>query len=634
MRKKILSMVLTLCLCVSLVTPVYAVDTRVNQIVKGMSLQDKITQTLMIDFRTWGGEDMTVLKKDVKNALAKYRFGAVILFANNIKTTEDTVKLTKAMQKANTGLPLLIATDQEGGLVYRLGSGTALPGNMALAATGDVANATKCGEIIGAELAACGINTDLAPVLDVNNNAGNPVIGIRSFSDLPETVSSYGNALISGINEYGVIACGKHFPGHGDTDVDSHYGLPVVKKSLAKLKKNELVPFQSAIDNGIDMIMTAHILYPNVDNTTIHSDKTGKDEKRPATMSKKIITDLLKGDMGFKGVVVTDGMNMQGIADTYDEVQACVEALAAGVDMICMPATGLNKKADLKRIDKIIAGVKKAVKKGYISEERLNDAVTRIVTLKEKRGILDYDQASITVENATSVVGCKANRNAERKIAAKAVTVVKNKDKVLPLKLKKSSKVLMLSPYSNETAQGILAWNRGKKAGSVPDGAKVKTFCYNGISKVTGDLKKAVDWANIVIVTSEVSSKTAMSYGNWFSLLPRNVVNYCKKNDKVSVVMSVDNPYDLQLYTNANAKVGVYGCKGSTLDPTEALTGKVVSPKKAFGPNIVAGVEVILGTYGATGKLPVNIPKFDKENLKYTKEIYYKRGRGLTYKKK
>jgi len=191
------------------------------------------------------------------------------------------------------------------------------------------------------------------------------------------------SAEIEGLAEYNVIGCAKHFPGHGDTATDSHYGLPMVNKSKEELLNNELKPYQVAINQGIEMIMSAHILYPQLDDTTVHSDKTGKEEKLPSTLSHKI----LKGEMGFNGVVVTDAMNMAGIAATYDEVQAVKLAINAGVDLICMP-TNITCLEDMSKLDAIIDGVEKAVNDGEIQESRLDDAVTRVLTLKENKGII------------------------------------------------------------------------------------------------------------------------------------------------------------------------------------------------------------------------------------------------------
>ena len=617
-------------------------NSRVDTLLSSMSTKQKISQMLMVDFRKWdedttdevAAQGFTKMNPQVQKIVEDYDFGAVIYFADNIVETAQSYQLSLDMQKAATkdnGIPLLISCDQEGGIVYRLGSGTALPGNMALGATGNPEYAKNAGQIIGSELKAVGINTTLAPVVDVNNNPNNPVIGLRSYSDDATIVGEMASANISGLAEYNVIGCAKHFPGHGDTATDSHYGLPVVNKTKDVLMQNELRPYEVAISQGIEMIMSAHILYPELDNTTVVSDKTGKEEKVPATLSKKILTDLLKGEMGFDGVVCTDAMNMKGIADTFDEVQAVKLAINAGVDLICMP-TVLQNLDDLKDLDAIINGVEASVEAGEIKESRLDDACRRILTLKDEKGILDWKETDGSVENAEAIVGSKANRELERVISANSVTLIKNENNVLPLDVKENEHVLMLCPYNNERSQMVMGWNRAKDAGLVPATAEVDVVRFD--YKATAEtLKDKLDWATTVILNSEISSASKMTYTDWRSRVVNEVVNYAHENNKTSIVMSVDKPYDVQLYDNADAILAVYGCKGSTVDVTDALIGATTS-KAAYGPNIIAGIEVALGVFGAQGKLPLNIPRLDAENLVYTEEIVYPRGYGLTYASK
>ena len=622
---------------------VYAAS-EISDIVAGMSTEQKIAQCFMMDFRKWDGgsgvKDMTVLDDEVAEIIADYQFGAMILFAENIKETGETLDLTKALQRAaqkNGGLPLLIATDQEGGIVYRLGSGTALPGNMAVCATGDPENARKVGQIIGSELKSVGINTTLAPVLDVNTNANNPVIGLRSFSDDADTVGNFGKAYINGLKESDVIGCAKHYPGHGDTATDSHTGLPLVDKPLSELKNTELKPFQAAIDSGVDMIMTAHILYPQVDDGVIPSEKTGQNEMRPATLSYKFLKGIVRDDMGFSGVIITDAMNMEGVSNFFYEDQAALEALKAGADLVCMPVTGVYNNAELRdRIDIVISRIKDAVDSGELSEDRLNEAVTRILTLKKNRGILDYNEADYSKETAYNTVGNKEHRELERTIAASGVTLVRNDDYTLPYDGSKGSKILMMSPYDNESAQMVMGFNRAKEEGKLPSDAEVKLFCFQGYKGgIEGDLKTALDWADLVVIGSELygTADMALDEGRWRSLVPQAVTEYCKSEGKKSVILSLNTPYDVQLYPDADAVLAVYGWVGSSVDVNEAIEKGITEAKDACGPNITAGVEVLFGVFDATGKLPVNIPVFDKTSKKYTDSVAYERGYGLNYVK-
>lgn len=607
--------------------------------VENMPLRNKVTQMLMVDFRYWDEntsdkierKGLTVMNSQVEGILRDYNFGAVIYFAQNLTGTKQSYELTMRMQKAATeggGIPMLISADQEGGSVYRLGTGTALPGNTALGATGNTAYAKTAGQIIGSELSVLGINTNLAPVVDVNNNANNPVIGLRSYGDDPVMIGNMASATISGMKEYGVIGCAKHFPGHGDTATDSHYGLPTVNKSLSTLQSCELKPYEVAIKQGIEMIMTAHILYPQLEKDKIVSQKTGKAESLPATMSDDIITGLLKNKMGFKGIVVTDAMNMAGITASWKPVEAVVNSINAGVDMICMPCE-LSDLGDLKNLDAIINGVTDAVNKGKIPMSRINDAVERILKVKTDNGIMTWKAENYSLDKALNTVGCKANREKERQIAAAAVTVVQNKNNILPLKIKSSTKVLMLVPYDNEKAQMVMGWNRAKDAGIVPDKAQVEVVRFNS-SSTLNTYKSKINSADIIIINSEITKASKMNGKSWESAYVMTVVDYAESQGKVTVVQSVDKPYDVQSYPKADAVIAVYGCKGSSVDPTEALVGGVTESKNAYGPNIVAGVEVALGVFGASGKLPVNIPEYKSGS--YTSKIVYSRGHGITYK--
>lgn len=658
--KKVLAFAMSLSMVASMaMSGVGATTSRVDSLLSNMSLRQKITQMMMVDFRQWktadeeAKSDFTKMNSEVQKIVEDYDFGSVIFFANNIKETEQSFDLTMDLQKAATkdnGIPLLITTDQEGGIVYRLGSGTALPGNMALGATGDVNNAKIAGEIIGSELSSLGINTTLAPVVDVNNNANNPVIGLRSYGEDAEMVGKMASAEIEGLAEYNVIGCAKHFPGHGDTATDSHYGLPMVNKSKEELLNNELKPYQVAINQGIEMIMSAHILYPQLDNTTVYSEKTKQQEKLPSTLSHKILTNLLKEEMGFKGVVVTDAMNMAGIAATYDEVQAVKLAINAGVDLICMP-TNITCLEDMSKLDAIIDGVEKAVNDGEIQESRLDDAVTRILTLKENKGILDWKESNYSLEKALATVGSDENRAKEREIAAKAVTVVKNENNTLPLNVTKKSKVLLVAAENNQRSLMKYGAERAKNAGLIPDGAEVKVTRYmdrtlasdatvinaDG-STYTSAMTDLLDWCDTLAVVSDNSGLNVAKahYNNNYTGTPYNLVDYVEKADasKTTVVISANKPYDVQMYPNADAIMAVYGSKG---DPTEQLIGGATGSTSASGPNITAGVEVAFGVFGASGKLPVSIPKYvltttaAGEVGSFSDEILYGNGYGITY---
>ena len=386
----------------------------VDNLMSKMTLRQKIAQMMMPDFRKWqtesdsGQKNFQVMNDEVAQIIKDYDFGGVILFAENVAQTDQTLKLTTDLQEAATSgtdgsnIPLLLTIDQEGGIVYRLGSGTALPGNMALGATRSTDAATQSGEVIGRELSALGINVDFAPVADVNSNPSNPVIGLRSYGSDPELVGSMATASMKGMQKYNIATAAKHFPGHGDTATDSHTGLPCVDKSLDELRQCELVPFQKMIDNGVDMLMTAHIQYPQVEKETAISKKDGSEIRLPATLSKTILTDLVRNEMHYDGIIVTDALNMDAISQNFGETDACIRAIKAGVD-ICLMPTILRSKADMSKMDAILDGVEAAVNSGEISVDRINESVKRILSLKEKRGILNYTSDTRTYEEKLAV---------------------------------------------------------------------------------------------------------------------------------------------------------------------------------------------------------------------------------------
>lgn len=358
---------------------------RIDEILDGMTLQEKAAQMIIADFRTWNEDPqneeseavpVTVLPEEVEEAIRRDHFGGIILFAENCSENEPLVRLVSQMQIANlegecaNPVPLLIAIDQEGGAVARLGQGCIWPGNMALTATGDPENAKLAARTLGGEIAALGINTDFAPVMDVNSNPRNPIIGTRSFSDDPQTVSTYGVSFAEGLKETGTITALKHFPGHGDVATDSHTGFPVQEKTYDELKECELVPFQAAIDAGADMVMTAHIQYPSVDSRTYTSTSTGEEVYYPATLSDRILKDILREDMGFEGVIVSDALNMAAIADNFKPEDVTRMALEAGIDMFLMPVPVTDSET-LKALDQFIADICALVEDGSIPEPNL-----------------------------------------------------------------------------------------------------------------------------------------------------------------------------------------------------------------------------------------------------------------------
>ena len=369
-----LSLCLTLVLGSSTAKAVSQDEDDIDKIIANMSQEEKFGQLMMPDFRNWtvDGKEIpfTEMNDEVRKVIADYKLGGVILFRENVSNTAQTTRLTDGLQKSvSNDIPLMISIDQEGGLVTRLQTGTNMPGNMALGATRDLELTREVSKAIGDEVHSLGINVNFAPSVDVNSNYLNPVIGIRSFGSDVDLVSQMGVSYIRGLQDAKVAGSAKHFPGHGDTATDSHFGLPTVDKSLEEFKAVDLKPFEAAVDAGVDMLMTAHIVVPALDDSKIIT-KDGIEMGTPATLSKKILTDLVRDEMQYDGIVITDALNMKAISDNFTEPEAVVETLSAGADIALMP-TSIRKPSDVAKLDAIYVGLHEAVANGVISQKQI-----------------------------------------------------------------------------------------------------------------------------------------------------------------------------------------------------------------------------------------------------------------------
>lgn len=329
-----------------------------------MTITEKIGQRLA------GGFPGTEMSPEFIRLVKEYKIGNVILFQRNCESSAQLAKLCRDIQelvRKETGHGAFIAIDQEGGSVTRLPyEAVNVPGSMALAATGNPENARRAARLTAAELRSFGINFNLAPVADINNNPDNPIIGVRSFGDTAEQTALYATAALRGYQEGGVLASAKHFPGHGDTDMDSHLSLPCIGKSLEELDALELRPFKALIDAGCPAVMTTHILFPQLEPDNV-----------PATMSRRIITGILKEHLGFQGLVVSDCVEMQAIGVYYGSARGAAAAMAAGVDLVLVSHTAetLEETAQVCRA---------AVESGQISMEELDASVEKILRYKEQ----------------------------------------------------------------------------------------------------------------------------------------------------------------------------------------------------------------------------------------------------------
>jgi len=333
-----------------------------------MSLEKKIGQLLMVAVP---GNSMN---PEVEAIMEKYGPGGVIFFGYNLGSAETLKKYTGDLQISTmktSGIPLFVSIDQEGGRVIRIVDGvTQLPGAMATGVCNDPDLTFTHGKILGMQLRNLGVNMNLAPDLDVNNNTDNPVINTRSLGSDPELVAALGTRYIEGLQEGSCIAVGKHFPGHGDTNKDSHLTLPVITYNLERLRKIEFIPFVRAIEKGVECIMTAHIAYPKV-----------MKNNEPATVSRIFLTDILRTEMNFKGIVMTDALEMNAIAKEMDLGDAAVKSFAAGADILLITSYGEN-------IPLIFNALKKAVEEKRVALKRLDESVERIIEMKLRYNIM------------------------------------------------------------------------------------------------------------------------------------------------------------------------------------------------------------------------------------------------------
>lgn len=592
-----------------------------------LSLREKIGQMLMFDFRKWQNSDeekqsdYTVMSDEVKGLIQRNKLGNVILFAENFESVEQITRLNCAFQAAvENGIPMLIGVDQEGGRVVRMSHGCSLPGNMAIAASGSVENAYTAGFITGKELKAVGINADFAPSVDINNNPNNPVINVRSFSSDQNVTAKYGTAMAKGLQAAGVAASAKHFPGHGNTNVDSHIGLPFINSTYDELMRFEIVPFADAINNGCQMIMSGHIQFPNIEKNSVISKQDKHTMTLPATLSKKFLTDILRDELGFKGVLITDSMQMQAISSHIGSEQANILAINAGVDILLM-CTALRSLKDEEKLRSIIDNIVSAVEDGRIPMQRIDESVLRILRLKKQLGLFDEDLTNeeVAVKNALSVVGCEENRAAERLIAAEGVTVLNNKD-VLPLQTE-GKKTLLFAAYANKVNAFELALNRLKAEDKLSD-IEYSTYIYSNKKALDDSAKAAINNADNIILLTETEPN--MAHTNWYIAFPKAVCDYAASVGKKVVVISAFMPYDASIYRNADGLVLCYCAKG-----VPSAVAKAPSSTLAYGVNIPAAFEVVLGKAHCSGRLTIDIPNMAENGSFDTADVVYKAGSGL-----
>jgi beta-N-acetylhexosaminidase len=523
-----------------------------------MTLEQAVGQQFLLTF-----EGREAPPKQFLDVLRRHHIGGVVLFRHkNMGSLSELRGLTIALQNAaaESGQPpLLIAADQEGGQLIAVDQTTPFPGNMALGATGSDKLAYKVGRALGKELSAVGINVDFAPVCDVNSNPLNPVIGTRSFGEDPELVARLSAALIRGLQSAGVAATAKHFPGHGDTSSDSHHGAPIVRHSAKRIRSVELFPFRAAVNSRVRLVMTAHIVMPALN---------GGSNELPATLSPRILRDLLRRKMCFNGVVVSDALDMDAMEQGPGYVAETMAAVAAGIDLLLF-------NHDLSRVEPACSNLVQAARRGLLSTDDIHASARRIMVLKNwiKR----------QPQEPSAVIGCPEHLRLAQEVARKSITLVRDTAGQLPLRIAPEEKIAVATPRPQDlTPADTSSYVKPVLADALrryhPQVDEV-SFALNPPSEEIGAISERLAKYDVVVL----GTINAVAHPGQAELVKKLV-----RQGSRLITVALRMPYDLAVYPEAPT----YVCTYSILPPAmEALA------------------EALCGRIPFAGTLPVTIPR-------------------------
>jgi beta-N-acetylhexosaminidase len=517
-----------------------------RQTLARMTLEQKVGQVFMLGFE---GTSLTQANQALIQGL---HLGGVTLFGRNIETGAQLARLDHELQTIADPVPLFISVDQEGGLVVRVTSGaTIFPGNMAVGATGDPLLARSLAEASASELLAMGINMDLAPVVDVNTNPLNPVIGVRAFGSNVDLVSAFASQTVDGLQSSGVSAVAKHFPGHGDTAVDSHRDLPVVPHSVERLQSLEFVPFQAAMQAGVDGIMTAHLYLPQVE----------PQQDLPATLSKTVLTGVLRDQLGYRGLILTDALDMDAIKKDRPAAEAAVQAFEAGADMLLI--AGINSD-DRMHLGDGPPALLAAVQSGRVSEARLDESVLRILEAKARRGVLLGAATPPAVPEA-AVLNSAEHRALALDAARKAVTLQRDDASLLPLK--SSQKILVVMPPAPTRSDVVDDQLPSNLLGAI------KQFAPGAVGASTQSALDAARSADVIVLETFDLARSASE---------QSLARELAATGKPVIGLAVRGPYDAPAATEIGTFLTVYGDRPVHLRAAaEALFGQLTPTGKA-----------------------------------------------------
>ncbi|PYT06581.1 MAG: glycoside hydrolase family 3 [Acidobacteria bacterium] len=548
--------------------PFPSAATWVEKTLASMTIDEKIGQLIIPAtvgmFLSQDSEAFQLARRDI----TEFHVGGYHMLGevNNLHEPAGVALFINHLQEL-ASVPLWITADFEGGVGLRYIGATRLPRAMAMGATANPEFAYQAGRITAEEARALGVQVNFYPVVDVNNNARNPIINIRSFGGDPQLVSRMARAYIRGSQEHGVMATAKHFPGHGDTSTDSHLELPVIDVNRARLNTIELPPFRSAVEENVGGVMSAHIALPQIEPHNL-----------PATLSPFMLTGVLRGELSFHGVILTDAMNMRGITAHYPEGEAAVRAVKAGADVVLYPAN----------VEQAFLSLKHAIESGEIKESRIDESVRRILAAKAKLG-LDRERL-VDLNKIDKVLGSTEHQQAAQQIIESAITLVRDKRNVLPLKLAREQKVLFISMVDNSEG-----WRDGVP-GQAFFASLAKRF-PNAIKVFVSDktapaelelIKKVASFSDAVIVNGFIrvsSSKGSidMSEGEI------NLLKHLSAIDKPFTFVLYGSPYLLSFVPEL---------------PTLVLAYEYYPAAEE------AALKAVLGEIEFKGKLPIELPGF------------------------
>ena len=549
--------------------------------VKKMSVDEKVGQLVHVGINARFANQESAFFRDLQRHVVENKIGGIIFFGAPIYETTHIANRMQSLAK----YPMLMSLDAETGIGMRFEDATNFPWAMAMAATGDPELARRAGVVTGREARAIGIQHVYAPVLDVNNNAENPVINVRSFGEDPEEVARFGVAFAQGIQSQQVIATAKHFPGHGDTAVDSHRGLPIIDLPRSRFDSLELLPFKRAVDAGIGSIMIAHIALPQIDNEQVKPLKEykGGDAEHgaeivnqnafvPATLSSKVQTEILRNQMGFKGLIVSDAMSMSGLTLYFTQEEAGVRAFLAGTDI-------LEKPAD---VEAMLKGLKDAVASGRIPMSRLDESVTRQIAWKHELGL--FKERIAPIDAIDRIVSSPDVTALTDEIANKALTLVRQEHGALPLD--RGKKIAVIGISNGFDGGGVM----NSFAGTLRANGLKFTQGYvqeNTVQQNVDAARKAVAESDIVVfgLYGRIRSGAKNSVG-----IPDNgaaILREALAAGKTVIGVSFGNPYILSSFPEMKTYLVAYGDMPSLQR---------------------ASARALLGTQGVTGKLPITLP--------------------------